>query len=358
MPWYSYREVRARFPGTVLVDTPRLDRVVERLASLQRYGLSVRQRRVLGTLYRALIDARLTQIKPDVVLSIGAAHKLMGLESKWPLVHVTDGYFATIVDYYEKYRYFSNDVKRAGFEDYQRFIDQASLSLFASDWARDSALSLYRMDPARVRVVPFGANLDADPGRRERRRGATLKLLFVGYDWQRKGGDLVLAAWKCLRAALPDCELHIVGCQPASAAGLAGVHVYGRIDKAKPDDFARLTHLFDSASLFFMPSRAEAFGMVFCEAAAYGLPVIATATGGVPTVVRDGETGVLLPLAAGPEAYAERILALWNDPARYEAMAAAARARYETTLNWNAWGAALERAIETVVAHPPAPVPA
>lgn len=349
MPWYSFREIRARFNDTVLVDTPRLDRVVERFASLQRYGLSVRQRRLLGALYRRIIDARLEQIQPDVVLSIGAAHKLMGLESKWPLIHVTDGYFATIVNYYDKYRYFSKDVKRAGHEDYQNFIDNASMSLFASEWARDSALGLYRMDQGRVRVVPFGANLDQDPGRRERQRGDRLKILFVGYDWQRKGGELVLATWRLLRAQLPDCELHIVGCQPQAAMGLAGVYVHGRLDKAKPADFARLTSLFDSSSLFFMPSRAEAFGMVFCEAAAYGLPVVATATGGVPTVVREGETGLLLPLEAGPAAYAERILALWRDATGYVRMTMAARARYETTLNWHAWGEAVEDAVETVL---------
>lgn len=349
MPWYSFKEISARFDDVVLINTPAMDKIVERLAALQRYGFSVRQRRVLSAIYGRIINRRLAEIKPDIVLSIGASHKLIRIDPKWRLLHVSDGLFMTMVNYYEKFGRFRQAVLRTGHNDLQQFMRKVDLTLFASQWAHDSALTHYDLDPARARVDLFGANLDVDPGFRERQLDGPLTILFVGYDWERKGGDLVLATWRLLREATGDAELHIVGCKPPVAANIDGVTVHGRLRKSDPRDYAKLTHLYDRASMFFMPSRAEAFGMVFCEAAAYGIPSVAAITGGVPSVVIDNETGLLLDLGADARAYADRILDLWSDKVRFRAMSLAARRRFETHLNWNAWGEGVERGINDIL---------
>lgn len=352
MPWYSFREISDRFEDVQLIDTPWIDGVVERLAALQRYGLSVRQRRFLSTIYGWLINPLLERVQPDIVLSVGASHKLIRLDPKWRLIHVSDGLFTTMAQYYEKYGRYRQAVLKAGHEDMQRFLNKTALTLFASNWARESAIDLWKLDPDRARVVPFGANLDTDPGYQARRRDGPLSILFVGYDWKRKGGPIVLDTWRELRASLPDVELHIVGCRPAAARNLEGVTVHGRLDKADPRDFAKLKHLYERATLFMMPSREEAFGMVYCEAAAYGVPSVASITGGVPTVVIEGETGLLLPLDARPVDYARRILALWQDKERLAAFSRAARHRFETVLSWSAWGDAVEQAITDALVMP------
>jgi len=349
MPWYSFKEVSSRFDDVQLVDTPRLDAVVERLAALQRYGLSVRQRRFLSTIYGRTINKRLNEMQPDIVMSVGASHKLIQIDPKWKVLHVSDGLFTTMVNYYEKFGRFRQAVLRAGHEDLQNFMNKVDLTLLASDWARDSAMSLFKIDADRLRVVPFGANLDHDPGFRPRHSNGPLVLLFVGYDWERKGGAIVLEAWRELRRRTGDAELHIVGCKPAAARGLEGVTAYGRLSKGDPRDYAKLGHLYDRASLFFMPSREEAFGMVFCEAAAYGIPSVAAITGGVPTVVVDGETGILLPLDAAPVDYVDRILDLWNDKSRFQAFSRAARHRFETRLSWAAWGDDVVQAVTDIL---------
>ena len=349
MPWFSFKEVSARFDDVHLVDTPILDRVIERTAALQRYGLSVRQHRLVSLLYAKAINRRLDAIAPDVVLSIGASHKLVQIDPKWKIIHVSDALFTTMVNYYEKFGRFRQGVLRSGHADMQTFLNRVEKVLFASEWARASAVELYDCDEARLSVVPFGANLEKDPGLRLRRPDGPLVLLFVGYDWKRKGGPTLLEAWEQIHRRRPDSQLHIVGCRPDSARGLPGVTVHGRLNKADPRDYAKLIHLYDHASMFFMPSRQEAFGMVFCEAAAYGLPVVATDTGGVPTVVDDGRTGILLPPDSPPSAYVEKILDLWAEKPRFNAYSLAARRRYETFLNWSAWTSGLEAAIDDVV---------
>jgi glycosyltransferase involved in cell wall biosynthesis len=101
---------------------------------------------------------------------------------------------------------------------------------------------------------------------------------------------------------------------------------------------ARLAELYARSHFLVMPSNAEAFGLVYAEAAAFGVPSVATRTGGVPTVVVDGETGILDDPGAGAESYAGRILALMKDRPRYEARARAAVSRSATMLNWDVAG--------------------
>ena len=84
-----------------------------------------------------------------------------------------------------------------------------------------------------------------------------------------------------------------------------------------------------------MPSRFEAFGFVFCEAAAYGVPPISRITGGVGEIIRDGVNGIGLPADASAADFAERIVALFRDHEAYARTANAARADFETRLNWD-----------------------
>ena len=77
-----------------------------------------------------------------------------------------------------------------------------------------------------------------------------------------------------------------------------------------------------------------------CEANAFGLPVIATATGGTPEVVKDGENGFLLPFTARGDAYAEIIKELFHDEQRYSTFVQSSRAAFDNRLNWDAWGSA------------------
>jgi glycosyltransferase involved in cell wall biosynthesis len=102
-------------------------------------------------------------------------------------------------------------------------------------------------------------------------------------------------------------------CEPA-----AGCHFVGR--RASPSPFFR------GADIFVLPTRGDAFGIVFLEAMAHGTPVVASAVGGVPEVVEDGVTGVLAP-PGDPDAFAEAIGRLAGDPALRRRLGEAGRRR-------------------------------
>ncbi|HEY1014836.1 MAG TPA: glycosyltransferase family 4 protein [Herpetosiphonaceae bacterium] len=106
------------------------------------------------------------------------------------------------------------------------------------------------------------------------------------------------------------------------------VHVFARAPQERKRDALA------AASLFAMPSRTDSFGIVYLEAWLYGLPVIGARAGGVPDVIRDGETGWLVPFAA-PAALAGRIGWLLDNPGRAAAMGAAGRERVLRELTWS-----------------------
>jgi glycosyltransferase involved in cell wall biosynthesis len=146
----------------------------------------------------------------------------------------------------------------------------------------------YGTPRARVSAIGAGASVvpkrpvDTTLGRYSKRN-----ILFVGVEWERKGGPELIAAFAALRKHLPDTTLTVIGCTPNVA--IEGCRVLGRLP---PEDVER--H-FQDASCFCMPSRLEPFGIVFTEAMQFGLPIVATSVGDIGAIVREGDTGLLVP---------------------------------------------------------------
>ena len=97
---------------------------------------------------------------------------------------------------------------------------------------------------------------------------------------------------------------------------------------------AKMTQLLQEAHFLFVPSQGEAYGIVFCEANAYGLPCLTTYVGGISTIVRDDVNGKTFALDASVKEYCDYIVGLMRDRARYEEMALASFNEFETRLNW------------------------
>jgi glycosyltransferase involved in cell wall biosynthesis len=231
----------------------------------------------------------------------------------------------------------------------KKILGQAQLMFFPSDWAAESAVRDYQADSKRVSVAPFGANLDDYPNEdcfNPTSDRAVCRLLFVGVDWKRKGGDIALSILKRLCSAGLRAELDVVGCEPPVALEDNRVKLYGFLNKSKLDERRLIEQLFSKAAFFILPSRQEAFGIVFCEASAYGTPSLATRTGGVPTAVKDGVNGFTFNLDAGPDLYANKIMEYWSDETVYMTLRRSTREYAKTTLTWDAWGQSVSSRIQ------------
>lgn len=264
------------------------------------------------------------------------------LEVDMPIVTWEDATFSGMAGYYPgKWMNFSAGTIRNANHIQQQALSRAVLSLYSSEWAVESAIANYRVDVDRVIFVPFGANIESPPQAEcvndaiERRAEATeCRLLFVGVDWARKGGDLVLETAAYLQSKGMQVRVDIVGCTPPHPVPEYVVQ-HGFVSKVSQSGQQKMRDLYLDAHYMFVPSLAECYGLVFAEASAFGVPSLARATGGIPSVVRNGENGWVLPIDATAEAYAHQILEDMGDRARYAAIAKRARRMFEETFNWD-----------------------
>ena len=194
-----------------------------------------------------------------------------------------------------------------------------------------------------IQRIPFGATVEAVavPGSIEARGKGSYELLFVGRLVERKGVHYLLDAVERLRAS-HDVFLRIVGDGPWRAKLEAQVTRYGLGDRVEFAGFVAATELAESfarADAFVLPAivdskgDTEGLGVVLVEAMCNEKPVIATAVGGIPDVVKDGATGVLVP-PADAGALAEAIAGVIEEPQRARASAKAGRKHVEAEFSW------------------------
>lgn len=162
-----------------------------------------------------------------------------------------------------------------------------------SEWAKQSLVADYEVPAEKVIVIPPGVNA-ADwicPTPRLL-HDRPIKILFVGADLERKGGLLLLEAFRALRPL--GVELHMV--TRASVPEEPGLFVYGQM---QPNS-AALKQLYYESDIFCLPTYGDCLPMVLSEAGAAGLPVISTRVAGIPEIVEDGTTGLLVPTGDVP----------------------------------------------------------
>ncbi len=291
----------------------------------------------------AQFEARTAGKSFDLVFSPGS-EVVSHLQTDIPITYCADATFSNLVDYYWDFTGLSAEYLRQGHEQENAALARATLAAFPSEWAARAAIDQHNADPANVAVIPFGANLGRDNQREDvmqwidRRPTNRIRLLFVGRHWERKGGDLVVATAMCLIAHGHPVTLDVVGCDvPAEHRSIPWIHAHGLLHQTKPAEMLQLKRLYADAHFVFVPSRAEAFGLTFSEANAFGVPPVATRTGGIPAVVRHGHNGLLLPLEAQPSDYADAIVGAFSDQARYRQMSHNAYEEFSHRLNWNAF---------------------
>ncbi|MDD3949137.1 MAG: glycosyltransferase family 4 protein [Anaerolineaceae bacterium] len=266
-----------------------------------------------------------------------------GLDVPFPLVYYSDVMLPVSGVASELRRMFAyRQVPLWALRRYQktmrRCLERAALAIFPARWQLEQAKG-YGVDPAKLRLVSFGANIP-DPGPEVaeiRQKNAPeiqklLKFLFVGRDWFEKGGDVALKTVERLRNAGVNAQLEVVGATLTDPPDYVQVH--GNLNKANAQDSLKLNDLFRESYFLIFPSRHEGSAITPREAAAYGLPTLAYRIEGMLTSVIDRQSGVLLEPGTGPEGFAEVILDLFNNPGLYWNFCEGARQFYETNANW------------------------
>ena len=292
----------------------------------------------------------------DSVVFSATVDPIAYLECDRPTAFWADATFAGIADFYPQYSNLHPDVV----EDWHRMersaLERCQLAIYSSDWAAKSAIEYYQADPNKVKVVPFGANISSEldfdrvKDAIEARLSNVCKLLFIGVEWLRKGGDVAYAVAKQLNKSGLKTELTVVGCQPEINEAIPEyVKPLGFIKKSTPEGKERLNQLILESHFLILPSIADCTPMVFPEANSLGVPCLSTKVGGIPSVIHDGENGKLFAPDADVSEYCNYIQDLFSNYSQYKELAYASFNAYQSRLNWRSAGAKVEQLLSEII---------
>lgn len=234
----------------------------------------------------------------------------------------------------------------------KRSLNKATHIVFSSEWAKNSAIIDYDISPNKISVIEFGANIDFAPSfllpppSMDR-----CNLLFIGNNWKMKGGDIVIDILRDLERMNLPCSLTIVGSIPDEKIDYPNVMIYPYIDKAAVEGRKLFEKILKHTHFLIAPTLFDCFGIVFCEAAAFGIPVLTTSVGGVCQVVKDGINGFVFSLSSSVQEYSNKILDIFYDYDRYCLLRRQSREEYEIRLNWKRWGSCMNQVLHNILCN-------
>lgn len=288
------------------------------------------------------IQKSLDAVKPDLIFSRYSA-PLAKVKLNAPLVYMCDSIVPFTQDLAAE---FSKPAYRLMEKWERQVVKKARRVITYSQANADLIVSAYGKPTDKVTVFPIPAFVPArlrkDLPEEHKDLNAPLRLLFVGKRAQLRGVDRAIATVRQLNAEGIRADLRIVGMNGTDEEHIQYMGVY---DKEKPEGEEAYFANFRWAQLLLHPARFHAAGIVISEAAAFGLPTLTNAVGGLATSVLHGQTGLVLPAGSPAANYCQAIKALMREPEQYQAFRVNARRRFDAELDWEKAGERLSTII-------------
>jgi glycosyltransferase involved in cell wall biosynthesis len=302
----------------------------------------------IGKYFSNQVSKELSKKNYKFIISMGVI-PIAYLKTDIPIIIIADANFHSMIDYYFK------NLCKVSIEDGDKMelmaYNKSLHIVFSSEWAANTAVDFYGLRKDKVSVIPFGANIDIAPDQNILKKdlNTPLELLFIGKEWERKGGDIVLDTFYLLNKNNIPANLTIIGTNPPNNFKNKNIHVYNFLNKNSKNDRIIFEKLLLKADIFFMPSREECYGIVFCESNAYGIPCLSSDTGGISTIIKNGINGYLLPENSPSIIYTEKIINIIKDKKTFMELRNKTRKRYDESLNWDYFGCTLAELINKLI---------
>ena len=220
-----------------------------------------------------------------------------------------------------------------------KLFKEATLIFTFGSQVRDSLINQYNIPDHKVITTYAGSNVSHESSN-DIKKTFTKNILFVGVDWERKGGPILIEVFKKILKKHPDASLTIVGSAPKGIT-IPNCKIIGKIPVED------LWKYYSSASIFCMPTLREPFGVVFVEAMKYKLPIIANNIGALSDLVKDDFNGYLIHNDI--EGYVEAICKLLNNPEKCMEMGQNGYEFARDNFTWEKVGQTLKSNIERVL---------
>lgn len=267
----------------------------------------------------------------DIVLQLGVLFNAGLYQSEVPVVIYTDYTASLSALRPEAGRSPFNSLQRAEWLELERQSYARAAHVFVrSELVRRSIVQDYGIEANKLTVVGGGLNFAVLPEPASRLKNEAPVVLFIGKEFYRKGGDVLLKAFAQARLEFPLARLLLVT-QDTIPSDLPLEHV----DVLQPTwEREAIANLFCSADIFVLPSRLETWGDVLLEAMAWGLPCIGVHGDAMSEIILDGRTGILIP-TTDVSALTDALIKLMGQPSLRTEMGLAGRQRVEMEFTWD-----------------------
>lgn len=285
------------------------------------------------------VNKRLHSRKYDIIFAPASSTEVAFINNKkLPIVYLSDSSFGQLCDYYDVFSGLMKiSIKESNYIE-QKAINKSHKFIYPSNWASNYVIENYGVDKKNVTVIPFGANIDEDQIvyiEKKSSKDTEFNILFLGVNWERKGGPIVLETFLNLISKGYSVNLTICGCNPNIQH--SKIKVIPFLNKNKKEDFDELKKILIQTHLLFVPTKADCSPIVFCEANAFGIPVLTTRTGGVSEIIIDGYNGFTLDINSTIFEYSDCITHLIENEVIFTELSKNARIKYKNDLNWENW---------------------
>jgi len=241
-----------------------------------------------------------------------------------PYMAWSDCTFHDYIDIFHRREQFrSEDLERIEQAE-AAWLKKARSVLFSSRWAADRAISHYALEASRVGSVGIFGEIEMPP--RDAYDGGQ-EFAFISTNFQAKGGPTVLSALREVRKVHPSASLIIVGDAPSNLKAEPGVSVAGFLRKETPAEYQRLLQILGRTRALVHPTQSDIAPLLLVEAGYLGCPVISSRKFGIPELVEDGRTGLLLDDPSQPAMVASAMRWMLEHTDEYPKMREAAWSR-------------------------------
>ncbi len=264
---------------------------------------------------------------PDLVFHIFGMFSPFWERSDIPYTVYLDYTMALAVKNWSPWAPFNNSKEREAWLECERKTYRKARHIFTmSNAVKSSLINDYGVEAEKI--TPVGSAPNFEESWTGEKKFGSQQILFNGSDFERKGGEVVLAAFEEVKKVLPEAKLVIVG-KKIRKVDLEGVENIGKVSSR-----SQMQNLFLESDLVLAPAYCDPFPIFVMEAMSYGVPCIVSDRDGMPEIV-DREVNGLVIDQITPNVLANSISTLLKNPDRLASMSQAARQKVKAKFNWN-----------------------
>jgi len=339
--YHAFQQLERHFSGVAaVVDQPKANAIDQFSSQIQRKLF--RQPGSFAYFSGRTLDQNAKRIASKLPPGLDAI--VLRSATRWCHAKLSCPYFVYLDVAFHTFFHNTFDPSDFSAKDLQRiwdeeaaFLDNAAGVFFESQWGLDRTRETYGLELPQAQALGRGGVLA--PPAEDTWDGESLNLVTIAMKFEQKGGDLLLAAFDQLRQQYPGIRWSVIGGEPTGNwRDLPEIHFEGKLRPDDPTECERFRQILANAFLLIHPTREDTNPLVLTEAAYFGCPSISVNRFGIPELVADGETGVLLESPVEPNDLAQAIIDLVESPGRYQTMRRRARENALRCFTWDALG--------------------